>query len=155
VGKRVSRRFGGREFAMASVLVLTTGILVVAGGTRGPSGAAAQTAAAGTGAGGPSVALPNGVKAACPAPTPGHSQCLALFGTRGDSRVALSALATTPAATWWGPSDLQQAYTLTQASANYGSGETVAIVDAYDDPNDALMFVKRASWHFLVSFLGC
>jgi subtilase family serine protease len=45
------------------------------------------------------------------------------------------ASATPPAG--YGPGDLQQAYNLTSASATNGRGETVAIVDAYDDP-DAL-----------------
>jgi subtilase family serine protease len=35
----------------------------------------------------------------------------------------------------YGPSDLQTAYALTTASKNNGSGVTVAIVDAFDDPN--------------------
>jgi len=37
--------------------------------------------------------------------------------------------------TGFGPSDLQNAYGLTDAAANNGSGETIAIVDAMDDPN--------------------
>ncbi|MFJ8155451.1 peptidase S8 [Streptomyces sp. NPDC094468] len=39
--------------------------------------------------------------------------------------------------TGYGPSDIQSAYGLTSAAASDGSGETVAIVDAYDDPNAA------------------
>ncbi|WP_030941609.1 S53 family peptidase [Streptomyces sp. NRRL S-646] len=35
----------------------------------------------------------------------------------------------------YGPTDLQSAYGLTSAAASNGSGETIAIVDAYDDPN--------------------
>ncbi|MGX1565020.1 S53 family peptidase [Streptomyces sp. NPDC055506] len=35
----------------------------------------------------------------------------------------------------YGPSDLQDAYGLTSAAASNGSGRTIAIVDAYDDPN--------------------
>jgi len=37
----------------------------------------------------------------------------------------------------YAPSDLQTAYGLTSDSKNKGGGETVAIVDAYDDPNAA------------------
>lgn len=37
----------------------------------------------------------------------------------------------------YAPSDLQTAYALTTASKSNGSGRTVAIVDAYDDPNAA------------------
>jgi subtilase family serine protease len=35
----------------------------------------------------------------------------------------------------YGPSDLQSAYSLTAASLSGGSGQTVVIVDAYDDPH--------------------
>ncbi|MFB6849280.1 peptidase S8 [Streptomyces sp. NPDC056373] len=35
----------------------------------------------------------------------------------------------------YGPSDLRSAYGLTSAAASNGSGRTIAIVDAYDDPN--------------------
>jgi subtilase family serine protease len=37
----------------------------------------------------------------------------------------------------YGPSDLQTAYNLTPYSGSGGSGTTVAVVDAYDDPNAA------------------
>ncbi|MFF0017826.1 peptidase S8 [Streptomyces sp. NPDC005374] len=43
------------------------------------------------------------------------------------------AAAATP--TGYGPTDLRSAYGLTAASANNGAGQTIAIVDAYDDPN--------------------
>ena len=45
------------------------------------------------------------------------------------------------------PSDLWSAYALTTDSANYGKGQTVAIVDAYNDPN-ALQDVStyRSQW---------
>src|SRR5205807_1026596 len=35
----------------------------------------------------------------------------------------------------YGPADLQSAYNIALAAANNGSGQTVAIVDAYNDPN--------------------
>ncbi len=37
--------------------------------------------------------------------------------------------------TGYGPSDIQSAYGLASAASSSGSGRTVAIVDAYDDPN--------------------
>lgn len=40
---------------------------------------------------------------------------------------------TTPSG--YGPSDLQSAYALAAVSASNGAGATIAIVDAYDDPN--------------------
>ena len=42
-----------------------------------------------------------------------------------------------PAGNGYGPSQLQAAYGLTSASASLGSGTTVAVVDAYDDPTAA------------------
>ncbi|MFF3846027.1 peptidase S8 [Streptomyces sp. NPDC002328] len=49
----------------------------------------------------------------------------------------------------YGPSDLQDAYGLTDAAASRGSGETVAIVDAYDDPNAAADLAKYRSTYGL------
>jgi hypothetical protein len=42
-----------------------------------------------------------------------------------------------PAGVGYAPSQLQSAYKLTAASASAGSGRTIAIVDAYDDPTAA------------------
>ncbi|MFY7567745.1 S53 family peptidase [Streptomyces sp. WI04-05B] len=46
-----------------------------------------------------------------------------------------NATAATP--TGYGPSDIQSAYGLASAASSKGAGETIAIVDAYDDPNAA------------------
>ena len=65
----------------------------------------------------------------CGAVPAGSARCLAMIRTdiKGVLRPAIPA--------GYGPSDLQTAYNLTSYSANNGSGQTVAIVDAYDDPN--------------------
>jgi subtilase family serine protease len=64
----------------------------------------------------------------CPGPAgPGTARCHALV--RVDPGGKPVASATTP--TGYGPADLRSAYALTAA----GGGATVAIVDAYDDPN--------------------
>src|SRR3984957_18706853 len=42
-----------------------------------------------------------------------------------------------PAGVGYGPSQLQSAYALTSASASDGSGRTIALVDAYNDPTAA------------------
>ncbi|MGX1475745.1 UNVERIFIED_CONTAM: subtilase family serine protease [Streptomyces canus] len=49
----------------------------------------------------------------------------------------------------YGPSDLQSAYGLTAASAANGSGETIAIVDAYNDPNAEADLAKYRSYYGL------
>ncbi|MFD7879384.1 peptidase S8 [Streptomyces sp. NPDC059766] len=58
-----------------------------------------------------------------------------------------SADATTPSG--YGPSNLQSAYGLTSAAASNGSGETIAIVDAYDDPNAAADLATYRSYYGL------
>ncbi|WP_425347904.1 hypothetical protein [Streptomyces roseochromogenus] len=64
------------------------------------------------------------------ATTPGHMACLAEARTDVVQHLTVSPN-TTPSG--YGPSDLQSAYNLPSSSA--GSGRTVAIVDAMDDPN--------------------
>jgi hypothetical protein len=83
--------------------------------------------------------------AVCGRPTAGHAACLAIIVPSASAQ-SLSgplsqsnALGSSPAFSGSGvgggyaPADLRSAYNLPSASA--GSGQTVAIVDAYDDPN--------------------
>jgi subtilase family serine protease len=65
-----------------------------------------------------------GVYQACPPPTPGHGSCQATVRSVHD-------FASAPALS---PSDLQNLYD-TAAGTSGGYGQTVGIVDAYDDPN--------------------
>ncbi|MER7938497.1 MULTISPECIES: S53 family peptidase [unclassified Streptomyces] len=90
-------------------------------------------------------------KAGCGAtPKRGFAACDALRVTGGttaymEKQAALKGVtpktvrpdAASASPTGYGPSDIQSAYGLTSAAASDGSGETVAIVDAYDDPNAA------------------
>ena len=68
------------------------------------------------------------VKASCGATSPGVARCLALRVVSGAQHT--SAQASGPAG--WHPADLQAAYNL---DITKGAGQTVGIVDAYDDPN--------------------
>lgn len=65
----------------------------------------------------------------------GDATCFAMRQTNAVEPAHIKAQAVTPDATptGYGPSDLQSAYNL--PSADKGQGQTVAIVDAYDDPN--------------------
>ncbi|HTA54844.1 MAG TPA: hypothetical protein VK755_08905 [Candidatus Acidoferrales bacterium] len=72
------------------------------------------------GGGGQGAAAP-----ACPQVV-GEATCLGLIESKG---------IISPAAAGWGPSDLQTRYNL--PSSTKGSGQIVAIVDAYDNPNVA------------------
>ncbi|MCW7942233.1 peptidase S8 [Streptomyces hygroscopicus] len=51
--------------------------------------------------------------------------------------------------TGYGPSDLQSAYGLTDAASSNGSGETIAVVDAYDDPNAESDLAQYRSYYGL------
>jgi subtilase family serine protease len=68
-------------------------------------------------------------------------------GTRATPQAA-------PTGVGYGPSDLQGAYAL--PSSTNGSGQTVAIVDAFDDPNAASdLATYRSSWGLPACGTGC
>jgi N-acetylneuraminic acid mutarotase len=102
--------------AIAAGGLLTLGLSV-------PAGAAPISQAS-------SVATPKkGVAALCGRPKPGHASCFALVRTDIAGHAGL-APNVTPAG--YGPADLASAYNI---PADGGAGQTVAIVDAFDDPN--------------------
>jgi len=72
---------------------------------------------------------------ACAKATAGHMTCLALVRTNVKPRRRAAHPNAIPAGVGYGPSQLQSAYLLPSSTA--GSGQTVAIVDAYNDPNAA------------------
>lgn len=84
------------------------------------------------------------VNRVCPAPKPGDASCFALArvpvpATDADDpgvrpyKAAAGALESGPGGTGLTPADLASAYGYDPAAG--GSGQTIAIVDAYDDPN--------------------
>lgn len=92
------------------------------------------------------------VQASCGVAAPGEARCFALMRTDvGDAISSNPHVGLTPQATsnvtpsGYGPSDLRSAYALPSTTA--GSGQTVAIVDAYNDPNaENDMNVYRAQY---------
>jgi Ricin-type beta-trefoil lectin domain/Putative Ig domain len=79
------------------------------------------------------------------ATSPGHEVCQALVQTGG---VTHAGLVRDSVPGGYGPADLQSAYSLTQAAAAAGRGQTVAIVDAFDDPNAASdLALYRSQYH--------
>jgi subtilase family serine protease len=75
--------------------------------------------------------------AACATATAGHMACMALVRTSATARPLTAAAEpdAIPAGVGYGPSQLESAYALPSSTA--GSGQTVAIVDAFNDPNAA------------------
>src|SRR3954453_16062277 len=87
-----------------------------------------------------SPAPPAGQERVCDDPAPGQFACHAIRKSGGGAG-ASPAIASTP----YGPTDLQDAYKLPSATA--GTGQTIAIVDAYDNPNaEADLSVYRSTY---------
>ncbi|GAA2000964.1 Kelch repeat-containing protein [Catenulispora subtropica] len=122
----------GRVVAFAAALALTTGIGI--GNATAGSAATAEPAKAAIPAAAPHAASGTGAKpdarAVCPPAAKGAFTCFALQRTDIAGSTGLTRAAATPAG--FGPADLLSAYNL---PADGGAGATVAIVDAYDDPN--------------------
>lgn len=78
--------------------------------------------------------LPAGTRQACASPARlGQMQCQSVVRS---AEQAVSGAGTSVTVTGsYGPRSLQKAYGLVTASGSLGTGETVAVVDAYDDPN--------------------
>jgi subtilase family serine protease len=80
--------------------------------------------------------------------TPGAMACMALMRTDlKQFREASVGHDPAPVGDGYGPSSLQSAYNLTSASSSGGMGESVAVVDAFNDP-DAVsdLATYRSSW---------
>jgi hypothetical protein len=81
----------------------------------------------------PPVKQPPGVRQACPQPQrAGQMECMTLLRTNTKHYLGLVPNQTVAG---YSPAQLQSAYNLTNASSSGGTGETVAVVSAYDDPN--------------------
>ncbi len=116
--------------SLGSTVAATVAALTLA--AFGPAGPGAQ----GGGAGGPAIGLPapqpDVVRACAAPPSPQFAQCLALVRTNVAAHRGASP-DVTPAG--YSPASLRSAYDLAAAAASSGQGRTVAVVDAFDDPN--------------------
>lgn len=162
--KRLKRATGKLWAAVGMLTVAAMVLLVTApaqattaghGHAPVPRSVAAKAAAKAKSAGAikPDSSVASDARAVCAAAKLGYSSCMSLIRTNIKSYKGIKA-ATTPEG--YGPSDLQSAYNLPSGSA--GNGETVAIVDAYDDPNaEADLQVYRAQYGLPVcdSANGC
>jgi subtilase family serine protease len=125
----------GRWHRLGTAAAATAALVIAGLGTAAHADAAATSAAPATSS--------KVTWAATPCSTPkksGELACNSLRVTGGTTAFQKAndvspkaADAATPSG--YGPSDLQDAYGLTDAAASNGDGETIAIVDAYNDPN--------------------
>jgi subtilase family serine protease len=125
-------------------------------GSAAAATAALLLAGLGTAAHADAVSSTKVTWAATPCATPkkaGELACDSLRVTGGTTAFqkahGITPKATSATPTGYGPSDLRSAYGLTSASANNGSGQTIAIVDAYDDPNAEADLAKYRSYYGL------
>ena len=142
---------GSVAAAALTALAMTAGPASAVQAT--PAQPAAQSATSGSGdAGGQ---LPAGAQQVCaPSTGPQDMSCMSLLPARkpGAARMDLSG----PTGSGYGPADLQSAYALAAASAAKGKGQTVAIVDAYNDPTAAAdLAVYRKQWGLPACAAGC
>ena len=141
---RLTRRSRMLVAAIAAAALVTIGMASPASaGVPAASTAAKATAASPstTPAATPKVSKNNAVKPLCTQPKKGMAQCFALKRTDVTAHKGIQPNATVSG---YGPADLSSAYAL---PANGGAGQTVAIVDAFDDPNaEADLAVYRAQF---------
>jgi Putative Ig domain len=165
------RRAASGGLARAWIAAAATAALAVSG-LAYPAGAAAQamTAAAPAAAGAAGTTAAPAASAAARA-SAGHARdyrracslarragqmsCMVLILTTApQSPQAALGPGVAPANDGYGPASLQGAYNLPSSTA--GSGQTVAIVDAFDDPNAASdLATYRSSWGLPACGTGC
>jgi hypothetical protein len=149
-------------FVLASSAALAVGALSFAGASAAHAAPAAAPhsayhAAAHRASAGPAPSSFHvDYKRACPVTTaPGRMACMVLLRTNvtHHSQGSLGP-DQAPVGDGYGPSSLQSAYVLPSSTA--GSGETVAVVDAMDDPNAASdLATYRSDWGLPACGTGC
>jgi subtilase family serine protease len=101
--------------ALASITALLAGLLLAAAAQADPSATGTAQAS----------------ERVCGLPAAGRAQCFAIRHVGAAGKPGSGA----PPPVSYGAAEIQSAYGLTAAAASNGAGATVAIVDAYDDPN--------------------
>ncbi len=151
-GPRSVRLVLGRATTiLVSVAVLSIGGLTYSGQAMAQSAAPAAKAAAP-----PITKATHPYKRACPVTTKhGRMACMVLIRTNvGQKAQAVLSPNAAPVGDGYGPSNLQSAYALPSSTA--GSGETVAVVDAFNDPNAASdLATYRSDWGLPACGSGC
>ncbi len=124
--EQMGRSVGAKAWLLTVVAAVVGGVAFAAPVQAGP----ADDAAGSTRTAGPTKAGKPSVSAMCS--TPRNKTEAACFALRRDDIVGQRGLLTLDDPSGYGPADLQSAYNLPAAG---GSGQTVAIVDAFDNPN--------------------
>ncbi|WP_435174018.1 carboxypeptidase regulatory-like domain-containing protein [Actinacidiphila sp. bgisy145] len=132
--------------AVLAVLLPQQAVAIPASAGSGTANGSSASASAGSDSGSGTGAGSVGAEPACGTPQPGHFSCFALrrtdrtpsLGVRRDSSGAAAA------PDGFAPADLRDAYDL---PADGGAGATIAVVDAYDNPDaESDLAVYRAQY---------
>ncbi|HEY1616425.1 MAG TPA: hypothetical protein VGG25_02340 [Streptosporangiaceae bacterium] len=155
-----SRRAGGtvtrtRVFRQLSAVAAALAVGVLGMAASAPALAVSRPRPQ---AGGPAQPRAGGTadyRRACALPTARRAECLALIRTNVAQHLQSAVHPdSAPTGVGYGPASLQAAYKLPSATA--GAGRTVAIVDAYDDPDAAAdLATYRAAWGLPACGAGC
>jgi subtilase family serine protease len=157
------RRWAGAIYRR-SWTVLISSVALVIGGLAFAGTATAQTAhhtstttrpLSTARAGLTALAKPDYRRACAVTKVPGKDACMVLLRTNVPHHTQISlGPDQAPSGDGYGPSSLQSAYGLPSSTA--GSGETVAVVDAYNDPDAASnLATYRADWGLPACGSGC
>ena len=157
------RRARAAALAVSSAALAAAGLTFASGASAQPLPAApaaraahAVPAQAGAAHAVPARAGRADFRRACPVTTR-HNQmaCMVLVDTTAAAQAGRAAAPdAAPAGDGYGPSSLQSAYHLPSSTA--GAGQTVAIVDAYDDPRAAAdLAAYRTAWGLPACGSGC
>jgi putative Ig domain-containing protein len=158
------QRRWARAIYRRSWAVLISSVALVIGGLAFAGTAAAQTThpistttrpLSTARAGLTALAKPDYRRACARTTVPGKNACMVLIRTNVPHHTQISlGPDQAPSGDGYGPSSLQSAYDLPSSTA--GSGETVAVVDAYNDPNAASdLATYRADWGLPACGSGC
>jgi Putative Ig domain len=150
---------------VSSIALGAAGLAVAASASAQPATATSHSAAGASHAAAASTAPRVDYHRACPVVTrPGRMACMVLVRSNVPQQSQHAVLqhasagavgaAAAPTGVGYGPASLQSAYKLPSSTA--GSGETVAIIDAYDDPSAASdLATYRSDWGLPACGTGC
>jgi len=127
------RRYVALSCAVACAVGVGVGDVGVTGAAASPARAAAPAHPSGV-----ALQLEMAAKArapGCAVARPGHARCYLKMLKAPLGVVKRSSTCTVNESDGWSACNIQNAYKLTTLSATKGGSETVAVVDAYDDPN--------------------
>ena len=129
----------------ARTALVAAAALAVVGGSAAAASAAQAAPAGGTAHQAAAHSSVDYRRACAVNHTPGVMSCMALVRTNVKQHSAISLGRQAPTGDGYGPSDLQSAYKLPSSTA--GAGQTIAVVDAYNDPTAVSdLATYRSSW---------